>query len=228
MGIFKYFHIIDTIVNSIGLFECNEFLEYLLSGTISLITNLGIKGLIEAYVDEFIQPFVSNWSKLPDNIFAHKNEGESSSTGAGSSQQGESSSTGGKKGSIITLEDYQWSSDDDSYVPPSPDSPSDKDLSDDEILRRAEVTEANKYLNATVSDFKKEIQKDDDKTHIKTIALKIEDVMNQYKKDNVPAAQSEIPKLTEKLDICNDRITNLETEDNLISQNKQDKGKGKA
>lgn len=228
MATLKYFNVIGIIIHWLNWFESNEYIEYLLSGILCLVTNLGIRGLVEAFVSEYIEPLISNFSKLPENVVAHNGEtqGESSSSGAKSSGQGSKGS-----GSVITMADYQWSSDDDNYIP-SPDSP-EKELSDEEYLRREEIAEANRHINSTVSDFKQIIDNNKDENHIKAITIKLEDAIARYQRDNVPAAQAEIPKLAEKLDICNDKITELKSGNNTSNEltnldNSKDKGKGKA
>lgn len=176
----------------------------MVSGFISLIAKLGIKGLIENFVNEYFEPLISNLFKLPDKDFSGSGQNSSgnaeSSTKPGSSTEGEK-----KESSGISWEDYQWSSNDD-YNPYS--SEEDKEQPVDEI---------NKAASSNVDDFKKSLEEDNDKDHVKNLARKIEEVIDLYKRDNVPAAEKEIPKLEEKLQACNDRLIDLDS-----------KGKGKA
>ena len=170
--------------------------------------------------------FIQETNKCEDtikNLNKDNESGESSNTenkpseASGSGVQPESSASGGK--SIAEdWRNYKWDSDSDpdyGFYGEHHGGPSNSDT-------EAENDKAgiNRALVEKFTVFEENIKKTEDSESLKDLKKELAEVIDIYKSGTSPSAKQEIAQIEKKIDICDNRISELEAESNS-------KGKGK-
>ena len=175
--------------------------------------------------------FIQETNKCEDtikNLNKDNESGESSNTenkpseASGSGVQPESSASGsGGKSIAEDLRNYQIDSDSD-YDPADYGFYGEHhgDPYNSESEAENDKAGINRALVENISVFEENIKKTEDSESLKDLKKELNEVIDIYKSGTSPSAKQEIAQIEKKIDICDNRISELEAESNS-------KGKGK-
>ena len=171
--------------------------------------------------------FIQETNKCEDtikNLNKDNESGESSNTenkpseASGSGVQPESSASGsGGKSIGDDIRNYQI----DSYFDPADfDDEHHGDPYNSESEAENDKAGINRALVENISVFEENIKKTEDSESLKDLKKELNEVIDIYKSGTSPLAKQEIAQIEKKIEICDNRISELEAESNS-------KGKGK-
>jgi hypothetical protein len=175
------------------------------SAIIGLISRLGLQGILELIFEDinlFLVESQGDSNLVSEKLYFSKDNG-----GEGSSQN---PSGPEKKGGVIGPEDFTYDSDSDL----NPHNESEEEKTD------------NRATGDNTTTFENKVESMSRKEDVSSTKEEIERALATYKSSggNVPAFKEQVSELEKKLEICDTKLSKLESEEQLESESK---GKGK-